>query len=104
MENYEPVYKMYNLLYCNKTHRAFTDRVGQVAMFRRTRDTMANTLIDAAMECCGHPLYRGAVGRLFRAIAHLNDGQLEGLAHEHLLNFATEEHVLTLKGDKDAAL
>lgn len=103
--NFDLSMKMYNTLYCNRTHRAFTDRVGEVVIYRHTRDTMANTLIDAALECCGCDHHKGAVRRLFRAIAHLSyRDELEGLALEHLLNFATEEHILTLKGERDATV
>lgn len=97
MYDFTHVMKMYNLLYCNKTQRAFTDRVGGLIPARMSRDSMANKLIDAALECCGHTFYSGAVKHLFENVAKLNDDTLDGLAMEHLLNFATEAHILSLK-------
>lgn len=103
MYDFTHVMKMYNLLYCNKTQRAYTDRVGELLLCpesyvaRITVDNFANKIIDASLECCGHTFYSGAVAHLFEKITMLGDDMLEGLAEAHLLNFATEEHIETLK-------
>lgn len=91
------VMKMYGLLYCNTTYRDFTTRAGSVNNKRYIPDwEFGNRLTDAALECCGHPFYAGAVARLNNTLVLAQDEVLKGLAIAHLLNFATEEHIIAL--------
>jgi len=100
MENahFDTVMKHYNALYCNRTMRAVESRAGVLSGDAHTHYTLINALIDASLECCGHRKHTAATRRLFWLVRLFGDGCLEGLVFEHLQNFATEEHIETLKG------
>lgn len=89
--------KLYYALNCTRTHRAFTDRVGGLVLPFTTQATWwDNLLSDACFEACGDARRCGAVRQLFNALVTMSDDCLSGLAMEHLLNFATEAHLISL--------
>lgn len=96
--SYEHAMKMYNTLYCNKSYMACAIRVGELAVDHHTYCSLMTRLIDASLEACGHPYFKGSVAMLYWLARCFDDGCLDGLIMGHLLNFATEEHIEALKG------
>jgi len=97
-QSYEQPMKLYNALYCNKSYMACGVRVGGLALDQHTYVALMNRLIDASLEVCGHPFFRGSVAHLFWLVRCFGDDTLDGLVMEHLMNFGTPEHIESLKG------
>lgn len=95
-ERYEQVNRMYTALYCGKSFEAFAVRAGGCAGDLYGAEILGHRLTLAALECCGHPTFRGAVQILYAALETVDDNTLSGLAMEHLLAFATEQHIISL--------
>lgn len=104
LKSYPHAMDLYNALYCNNTYMACGIRAGGLTDDAHTFRTIQSRLIDAALECCGHPYFRGSVAHLFWLVRCFGDDCLDGLCMEHLMNFATEGHIESLKGVERASL
>jgi len=97
--NHKHAMRIYHAMYCNRAYRTAVNaymesKVGQGGT-RLMDYQFGGYLTDAALECCGHENYTGAVSVLVAIASHSGKACLSA-SLAHLEKFATLDHIADL--------